>query len=599
MSTREFGELTSKRPNQGRVLEERTNEPPLSHEAKFTRGSSRRGNSGLPRMVAHHQDNRVDNGHGCPSCDGPSGSSNEERTHRKRPREEDEHTKKNVHHPKVEYNEEHQPSQKRNLPVENKDNHLGSTSEPYPKRQRQNSEFHQEEQDFRRRPHNGHSRSHHFGGQGQLNQRHYYHDYIPRRHRAGDDSWDNDRSSKWTITDPHIAQACALREDIPFNRVLAPDAPREKYQRRRGQLKSVIHWGQRKLLMSEIEFLTMYGNRGSEQLVIYAGAAPGTHTNWLADLFPELKFKLIDPNPFSAHKTAKVKIKQEYFTDDMACKYANKSVLFISDVRTANWREQDQLKVEQHVIHDMNAQQRWIEIMKPEHSMLKFRLPYPDRYNEPIEYLQGDIFLPVWGPQTTTETRLFTDGKSKKVWDHSSYEAYEDQMFYFNTVTRVARYQHGVRAEGLDGCYDCASEVHILRAYLEKYGLKCLPTVREKLTQWRKQTNRLCANQESNTEHADSKEHLLVDLQDVPQHKESSAGGHDGDVLIEKMAKSDLGDGEPHSLNIEDKEEMNWIIGRLSELISKVCSPKGRTLASPPILKSFAFDHTIKDHPLL
>lgn len=45
-------------------------------------------------------------------------------------------------------------------------------------------------------------------------------------------------------------------------------------------------------------------------------------------------------------------------------------------------------------------------------------------------------------------------------------------MFYFNTTTRVARYEHNmpVGADGyvLDFCYDCASEVQILRNYLEK-----------------------------------------------------------------------------------------------------------------------------------
>lgn len=40
------------------------------------------------------------------------------------------------------------------------------------------------------------------------------------------------------------------------------------------QQRSVIHWGQRKLLLSEIEFLTLYGEDG--MWVVYAGAAPGT-----------------------------------------------------------------------------------------------------------------------------------------------------------------------------------------------------------------------------------------------------------------------------------------------------------------------------------
>ncbi len=61
-------------------------------------------------------------------------------------------------------------------------------------------------------------------------------------------------------------------------RILEEDAPRAPYRRRKDEVKSVIHWGQRKLLVAEIEFLTMYaGTRKSDtpQPVVYAGAAPG------------------------------------------------------------------------------------------------------------------------------------------------------------------------------------------------------------------------------------------------------------------------------------------------------------------------------------
>jgi hypothetical protein len=57
------------------------------------------------------------------------------------------------------------------------------------------------------------------------------------------------------------------------------------------------------------------------------------------------------------------------------------------------------------------------------------------------EYLAGDLFLPVWGPQTTSEGRLVSTGGSR-LWDHT---AYEEQMFYFNTVTRLIAYDHDVR----------------------------------------------------------------------------------------------------------------------------------------------------------
>jgi hypothetical protein len=44
-----------------------------------------------------------------------------------------------------------------------------------------------------------------------------------------------------------------------FPRVLTDDAPRLAYRRRRGEDKRMLHWGQRKLLFSEIEFLVNHG----------------------------------------------------------------------------------------------------------------------------------------------------------------------------------------------------------------------------------------------------------------------------------------------------------------------------------------------------
>jgi len=51
-------------------------------------------------------------------------------------------------------------------------------------------------------------------------------------------------------------------------------------------------------------------------------------------------------------------------------------------------------------------------------------------------------------------------------WDNL---AYEEKCFYFNTITRKIPHRHGVRGAGLDTSYDCASEVEILRNYLQIY----------------------------------------------------------------------------------------------------------------------------------
>src|SRR5437868_821867 len=60
-------------------------------------------------------------------------------------------------------------------------------------------------------------------------------------------------------------------------------------------------WGQRKLLLSEIEFLTIYWNAQEipDPIVVYVGAAHGNHIPLLSEMFPSFEFHLYDPAKFN------------------------------------------------------------------------------------------------------------------------------------------------------------------------------------------------------------------------------------------------------------------------------------------------------------
>eukprot|EP00961_Rhodomonas_salina_P038271 514665-Rhodomonas_salina.4 len=275
------------------------------------------------------------------------------------------------------------------------------------------------------------------------------------------------------FSNPHIRQVLQPQHayhsqcDPEFHRILQPDAPSREYRRRKGEDKTVIHWGQRKLFLSELEFLTTYAVPGAT--VLYAGAAPGTHTSYLMQLFPELNFVLVDPAPFSGKlsNNNQCVLRHEMFTDDTAHEFAGlANVLFICDIRSCDWTLVNPTEVQAKVMEDMLSQQRWHDIIKPIKSILKFRLPWTPGETE---YLSGDVYLQPFGPITTTETRLVPHGHERIMWDNKKYE---QQMFYFNTVTRVARYSHsmpvGRPSLGIDYCYDCRAEVHIIEAYLCK-----------------------------------------------------------------------------------------------------------------------------------
>ena len=275
-----------------------------------------------------------------------------------------------------------------------------------------------------------------------------------------------------STTDPHCRQNKSSMVDPPFCRILREDAGMLPYCSRKGEEKSVIHWGQRKLLMSEIEFLTLcqveHDTLSVDTTVVYAGAAPGTHMHVLVKLFPRLRFVLVDPAPFTMKPLENVRIVQDLFTDALAAELAGDrknrgQILFISDIRTADPDIHAPAESDARIKEDMKNQWRWHGLLGSVRSMLKFRLPYD---KERSEYLSGDIYLPVWGPQTTTECRLVTckdePGKTRE-YDH---EKFESQMFFFNVITRTALYTHDVKAEGMDRCYDCRAEVEILKKYI-------------------------------------------------------------------------------------------------------------------------------------
>lgn len=196
-----------------------------------------------------------------------------------------------------------------------------------------------------------------------------------------------------------------------------------------------LHIGQRKLLLSEVQFLT--NNR--QKYCIYVGAAPSHKTHFLAELFPDIKFILIDPNIFEIkivennelfrkhkHKDIimlyygfptksltygsnkilddmddteisemiqyieksdhKIYIIEDYMTDKLAIILKKLGVCnFMSDIRTNVTNKQP---IDFDVIWNRSMVHNWISMIQPEMSMIKFRIPY---YNSKENFNQYDF----------------------------------------------------------------------------------------------------------------------------------------------------------------------------------------------------------------
>jgi hypothetical protein len=147
------------------------------------------------------------------------------------------------------------------------------------------------------------------------------------------------------------------------------------------------HWGQRKLLFSEIEFFNKVQINSNIDLtqnyqlppfyVVYVGSAVGFHIPVLLELFPTLRFILYDPERFCNQvynnkkidvnsgsigffneNTAKTHVYtriREYFNETRPQKLSPNStgyeIIFISDIRRT--------PVDLCILEDMLVQQKW------------------------------------------------------------------------------------------------------------------------------------------------------------------------------------------------------------------------------------------------
>ncbi len=243
---------------------------------------------------------------------------------------------------------------------------------------------------------------------------------------------------------------------VDFSHILDFGSARKlPYRRRNNEFKITLSWEQRKLLLSEIFFLSEYGNLSST--VLYIGAAPGNHINYLSSLFPIHKFILYDSSDFHLVNSDNLVVNKGDFSDQTAFSFVNKDILFMSNINKDPISEYDKM-----VKYNMECQQRWHLIMKPKMSLMQFRLPY-----EPgeTEYLVGDIYFQSWIPSTSTECIMITNSDRIKIYDHTEYEQI---MYRHNLLTRIQWFAHNIRGEGIDHCYDCRLEIDILQKYIKK-----------------------------------------------------------------------------------------------------------------------------------
>lgn len=248
--------------------------------------------------------------------------------------------------------------------------------------------------------------------------------------------------------------------------------PRKPYKKEKNHFRPVLHWGQLKLFLSEVELLNLIiagkiNNTGKPPLLLYVGAAPGNHTNFLSDMYPDVKFDLWDGQPFVCRETDRIKIHNNYFFNEDAERYVKQGymdkyfTILVSDIRRAS--------DEETVKGDMAMQLDWWKAMKPDLAMFKFRLPWSGGITE---YPEGDIYTQAFPGTNSSEMRLIFKGDAKLIaYDNRKYE---EQCFYHNQERRGQCFNHpkfpnknySIEKDGFDNCYDCIKMITLIDEYL-------------------------------------------------------------------------------------------------------------------------------------
>jgi len=285
------------------------------------------------------------------------------------------------------------------------------------------------------------------------------------------------------------------------------------------------HYGQRKLLISEMMFLAMHADPDTNYNVIYAGSAPNIKFPVLYQLFPNCKFILIDPNPFhrwtdidyvrmndnlDMSEIIKGSEKRAFLLNElMSISVSEKlsglsNILYISDIRTGLIESEP---LDYDTIFNNMQNKAWIDILKPVSYMLKYRPAYgndkPEQINAFLEMVKdipewkmyenkldefknqlvaGDIFLQCWAGSKSAEIRIV--GDSRDLVNFNSLDM-EGKLYYYNTYLRkhpdslklTYKDIFGALSSSIEpelgavycGCNDCRIEAHWIKTYNDKY----------------------------------------------------------------------------------------------------------------------------------
>lgn len=247
-----------------------------------------------------------------------------------------------------------------------------------------------------------------------------------------------------------------------------------------------VHYGQRKLLITEIMFLTMVCDPTKQYHIIYAGSAANYKYPVLHELFKNCRFVLIDPNPFAPvvrekenlYYTDKIDINEIQSKKEIRTIIINNictiplvnelsildNIMFISDIRTNLVLDSP---LEYDVLFNVAQHKSWLDILYAKDNNIKFLLKsrciysldqseYLDDFKKIVDHIDewnlhgkylleqfdngrqldfvGETYLQPWSGEDSTEVRIIGNKPDLEEKDGNRNER---KLFYYNVHLRI------------------------------------------------------------------------------------------------------------------------------------------------------------------
>nr|QBK93568.1 MAG: XRN 5'-3' exonuclease [Pithovirus LCPAC404] len=223
--------------------------------------------------------------------------------------------------------------------------------------------------------------------------------------------------------------------------------------------RTALHLEQRKILMSDIYFISKYGDKSIDILYVsHTSTIANKYMSHLLDQFEEInKIYIYMSSDEELKSNVDIVINNTFKDDDVVkwSKYA-KPFLFICDA-------------------DMFLQQRWYEKMKENPNLFAAMLKFDINHSDESEYYVGnEIFFQCWNSLEPKSKIVVTNTPESLRIRKYNVLHYTKTFHYLNDIIREWKFfNHLVQIGrsdtpfGLDHCYDCALEVRIWAEYLD------------------------------------------------------------------------------------------------------------------------------------